>query len=432
MKKGNSEIHRRKKTFRNRLLLVYEYEKQTKIDEEVIDIMAIFGGVLLAITNLYNYLEGAYGLAIVADLVALVMILEPKIRKYAKNFMGILRFFVVFMSIVETLYLYYGSLQGFGNFWFALVDYWFLIILGMRIALWLTIYHSIIICLAFWTPLFSMLPGADIYSSAYRVWFPFIYMFLLALIFYSNVLFKTYQLQNIRDERRLEAEIRKTRRKKENMVLQAVTSISALLDAKDPLTAEHSERVAEYAGLIAKRVGITDEKEINAIIRAGRLHDIGKMAIPDEILTKKGRLTEDEYEIMKKHTVWGRQILHNLTFIPYVEEVAGDHHERMDGHGYPQGLAGEEIPFYARIVSAADSLDAMNSNRCYRNCCAKDYILEQFRQGRGKQFDPLLSDVVCELIEDGSIVIANLGEEWTVTSLDKSSKIGEQEVLETS
>ena len=99
------------------------------------------------------------------------------------------------------------------------------------------------------------------------------------------------------------------------MVLQAVTGISELLDAKDPLTAEHSERVAEYAGLIAKRSGIVSEREINAIVRAGRLHDIGKMAIPDEILTKKGRLTDQEYETMKMHTIWGREILKNLTFI---------------------------------------------------------------------------------------------------------------------
>jgi putative nucleotidyltransferase with HDIG domain len=275
---------------------------------------------------------------------------------------------------------------------------------------------------------YKTLPGAAVYTFEYRLWFPVIFLSILALIFYSNVLFKLYQCRNSEDEKRLEKEIKKVKRKNENMVLQAVTGISELLDAKDPLTAEHSERVAEYAGLIAKRSGIVSEREINAIVRAGRLHDIGKMAIPDEILTKKGRLTDQEYETMKMHTIWGREILKNLTFIPEAQEVAGDHHERVDGTGYPKGLAGDEIPKYARIVSVADSLDAMNSNRCYRNCCAKDYIISQFKEGRGKQFDAHLADIVCELIEDGTIPISSLREKSEIPEKLKRKESTKEEV----
>jgi HD-GYP domain-containing protein (c-di-GMP phosphodiesterase class II) len=152
------------------------------------------------------------------------------------------------------------------------------------------------------------------------------------------------------------------------------------------------------------------------------------MAIPDEILTKKGRLTDQEYETMKMHTIWGREILKNLTFIPEAQEVAGDHHERVDGTGYPKGLAGDEIPKYARIVSVADSLDAMNSNRCYRNCCAKDYIISQFKEGRGKQFDAHLADIVCELIEDGTIPISSLREKSEIPEKLKRKESTKEEV----
>ncbi len=416
------------RTFREKLRDVYEYEKQEGVDEEIIDVVSVFGGILFALTDIYNYVEGSFGHAIAGTLAALIMILEPLIRKRVKSILYILQATVAFVCIVETIYLIDGTLDGFGNFWFALVDYGLLLILGMRIASPICIYHSILILGILWTPVYKTLPGAAVYTFEYRLWFPVIFLSILALIFYSNVLFKLYQCRNSEDEKRLEKEIKKVKRKNENMVLQAVTGISELLDAKDPLTAEHSERVAEYAGLIAKRSGIVSEREINAIVRAGRLHDIGKMAIPDEILTKKGRLTDQEYETMKMHTIWGREILKNLTFIPEAQEVAGDHHERVDGTGYPKGLAGDEIPKYARIVSVADSLDAMNSNRCYRNCCAKDYIISQFKEGRGKQFDAHLADIVCELIEDGTIPISSLREKSEIPEKLKRKESTKEEV----
>lgn len=429
MIKGDSEIQNITQIFREKIRGVYEYEKQEGVDEEIIDVVSVFGGILLAVTNLYNFIEKNYICAFPGAMVAVLMLLEPVIRKHSKNLRRLLRIFFTFICAVETLYLINGTLEGFGNFWFALVDYGILLILGMRIAHFICIYHSIIICAVLWTPLYKILPGASAYTFEYRLWFPVTFLSLLALIFYSNLLLKTYQHRSSLDEKRLEMEIKRTKRKNENMVLQAITSISELLDAKDPLTAEHSDRVAEYAGLIARRSGIENEREINAIIRAGRLHDIGKMAIPDEILTKKGRLTDQEYETMKMHTIWGREILKNLTFIPEAQEVAGDHHERVDGKGYPKGLAGDEIPKYARIVSVADSLDAMNSNRCYRSCCGKDYIIEQFKQGRGKQFDAHLADIVCELIEDGTIQISSLQEVKDVAEMPKQIHRMEEEVL---
>ena len=139
--------------------------------------------------------------------------------------------------------------------------------------------------------------------------------------------------------------------------------------------------------------------------RSGLLHDIGKIAVPDAVLNKPERLTDEEYEVMKKHTVWGREILSGLEFLPQADPGATYHHERYDGSGYPYGMHGEELPEMVRIISAADALDAMNSNRCYRKHCDRDYIIGEFRKGAGKQFDAGVAQAVVALIEEGRITV---------------------------
>ena len=135
------------------------------------------------------------------------------------------------------------------------------------------------------------------------------------------------------------------------------------------------------------------------------LHDIGKIAIPDAVLNKPARLTDEEFEIMKKHTIWGREILSELKFLPQADLGASYHHEHYDGTGYPFGLKGEELPLITRIISAADALDAMNSNRCYRKHCDKDYIIGEFEKGAGTQFDPQVAKTVVQLIREEKIVV---------------------------
>lgn len=124
-------------------------------------------------------------------------------------------------------------------------------------------------------------------------------------------------------------------------------------------------RVAQYAALIAEELGWTPEEILN-LKRATHLHDIGKIGIPDPFLNKPAQLTDDEYNLIKKHTVIGAEILKDITLIPHAAEIARSHHERYDGKGYPDGLAGTEIPIHARIVAVADCYDAMNSRRIYR------------------------------------------------------------------
>ena len=146
-----------------------------------------------------------------------------------------------------------------------------------------------------------------------------------------------------------------------------------------------------------------NEKECNEIEWAARMHDIGKIAIPDNILNKPARLTDEEYAIMKSHTLKGAEILKDFTLLDHVTEGCTYHHERPDGRGYPYGLKGDEIPLYARIIGVADAFDAMTANRVYRKQTDFSYVLGELEKGRGTQFDPVFVDALLKLIKDGVI-----------------------------
>ena len=148
-----------------------------------------------------------------------------------------------------------------------------------------------------------------------------------------------------------------------------------------------------------------DESDIARISTASALHDIGKIVIPEEILNKPGRLTAEEFAIIKNHTVIGAEILKNVTLIDHVVEVARNHHERYDGHGYPDGLKGRAIPLHARIVALADSYDAMRSKRIYCNALPQQTIYEEIKKNRGTKFDPELTDIFLRLLDENRMVI---------------------------
>lgn len=161
-------------------------------------------------------------------------------------------------------------------------------------------------------------------------------------------------------------EMDKHREQLEEISLQLMQTLSTTIEAKDEYTRGHSYRVAEYSALIARELN-WDEDEIRNLKNAAYLHDIGKIGIPDNILNKPVKLTDEELGVIKEHTVIGAEILKNITLIDHVKEAARSHHERYDGRGYPDGLKGEEIPLYARIIAVADSFDAMKSRRIYRS-----------------------------------------------------------------
>lgn len=195
------------------------------------------------------------------------------------------------------------------------------------------------------------------------------------------------------------------KKRDEKIIEQTMQTFVNFIEAKDPNTMGHSLRVAQYSRMIAQKLGFTED-ECYQIHCIALMHDCGKLYIPDEILSKPGRLTEEEYDAMKKHTVYGKEILRDFTAIESMGLGALSHHERYDGKGYPNGLAGEDIPVIARIICVCDSFDAMNSRRCYRSNLSREVIIGELINNKGKQFDPDIVDCLMSLIDSGEISIS--------------------------
>ena len=196
---------------------------------------------------------------------------------------------------------------------------------------------------------------------------------------------------------------RRLRDRTEDYVEEFVTSVAAMIDAKDSDTGSHSKRVAQCSADLARRLGMTEDEAAN-IYTVGLLHDIGKLAVPDNILTKPGRLTDEEYAMIRRHPAVGGELLAGLESIAHVKEGTLYHHERYDGGGYPFGLAGEETPLFARIICVADSYDAMSTTRVYQRKRSREDIIGEFRRCRGRQFDPWVTDVFVRMLEEGYTV----------------------------
>lgn len=204
----------------------------------------------------------------------------------------------------------------------------------------------------------------------------------------------------------LQDEVKKNAIKVEKLSLQAMLTLAQTIDAKDKYTKGHSTRVAKYSKKLAIKLGLSSTEQ-DTIYFMGLLHDIGKIGIPDNIINKPQKLTDEEFAIIKKHPEIGYDILKNIAEIPNIEVGARWHHERMDGKGYPDGLKGEEIPRLVRIISVADAYDAMTSKRSYRDILPQSYIREELEKGKGTQFDPEVAEAMIQLIDEDTDYLMN-------------------------
>ena len=182
------------------------------------------------------------------------------------------------------------------------------------------------------------------------------------------------------------------------MVMQSASALASAIDAKDKYTHGHSRRVAEYSEMIAEVYGKTDS-ECRDIYLAGLLHDVGKIGIPDNIINKDGRLTDEEFAVIKTHPAIGAGILKKINIAPFISIGAHFHHERYDGKGYPEGLKGEDIPEIARIIAVADAYDAMTSKRSYRDALPQEVVRSEIEKGKGTQFDPEFAEIMLGLMD---------------------------------
>ena len=197
----------------------------------------------------------------------------------------------------------------------------------------------------------------------------------------------------------INSELSDTYEKLEQAYLESIQTLRYTVEAKDTYTRGHSDRVSEYSVLLGKHLGLP-QTDLDTLRVGGLFHDIGKIGVPDAILQKNGRLDDDEYSQIKQHPNIGVHILSHAKIFQNILPIVEHHHEKFDGTGYPGRLAGNDIPYLARIAAVADSFDAMASKRAYRNSLPLDVIIDEFERCKGTQFDPEIANVFLDILRN--------------------------------
>ena len=194
-------------------------------------------------------------------------------------------------------------------------------------------------------------------------------------------------------------ELRDANEKLEKAYMESIETLRYTVEAKDVYTRGHSDRVSEYSVLIGKHLGLSDS-DLKTLKIGGLFHDVGKIGIPDSILLKTEKLTDDEYSEIKNHPSIGAHILSSATIFKDIIPIVKHHHEKYDGTGYPGRLKGEEIPYLSRIAAIADTFDAMTSRRSYRDALSLDIVKEEITKCSGSQFDPQITNVFLDILNN--------------------------------
>ncbi len=313
----------------------------------------------------------------------------------------------VFCAVAFTYYAVTGAASGTALLWTFLLPVGMSYFVSVKHSILLSVYYTLLFSVLFYTPLRQSMSAY--YTEAFMVRFPLLYASMAAFAGIAMIQYHRSVLLENQYTEQLNAEVEKQTRvateradRLQIMSEEAVDMLAMAIDAKDRYTNGHSFRVASYSVALARQSGMPEE-EIRILRREATLHDIGKIGVPDAVLNKPGRLTDGEFEIIKSHTTIGSGILSKFSGMEGAADVACFHHERYDGSGYPSGRRGEEIPLHARIVSVADSYDAMRSNRIYRKGLDLERIRNELIRGRGTQFDPVLLDAFLVLEENGTL-----------------------------
>ncbi len=378
--------------------------------------------VLGAVIALLNLVNGDYRIVFLAVLFVAAGFVDVYYLKVKRS----REFSFVLTCIASVLVLTYSVLvvhNGFAYLWTLLIPLSCCYLYGVREGIGLTAYFQVLFIVAFYTPAGRYLE--KYYLPIVMERFPILYFFNALITFFVMYLYHKGALFEIDYANRLNEEVEKqtevareqsriateqsriateqsriaTERAAQLEIVSAemVETLARTIDAKDRYTNGHSFRVSEYSVALARKLGWSEE-EVQELEREALLHDIGKIGVPDAVLNKPGRLTDEEFEVIKSHTTVGRTILEGLNGMERTAEVAAYHHERFDGRGYPEGRKGKDIPKHARIISIADSYDAMHSDRVYRKALPDEVIREELKKGSGTQFDPDYLPAFLELI----------------------------------
>ncbi len=206
-------------------------------------------------------------------------------------------------------------------------------------------------------------------------------------------------IEQMNEIKRINEELSSTYEKLERAYLDSVQTLRYTVEAKDPYTRGHSDRVSKYSVLLGKYLGLSDT-DLKTLEIGGLFHDIGKIGIPDSILLKESKLTDDEYSQIKNHPSIGAHIMCNATIFQDIIPIVKHHHEKFDGTGYPGRLKGNDIPYLARIAAVADTFDAMTSKRTYRDPLSLDIVKAEIEKCSGTQFDPEIAKVFLDILNN--------------------------------
>ena len=218
-------------------------------------------------------------------------------------------------------------------------------------------------------------------------------------------------IKQMNEIKEINTKLSDTYEKLEQAYLDSIKTLRYTIEAKDQYTRGHSDRVAAFSVLIGKKLGLSD-KELHTLEIGGLFHDIGKIGVPDSVLLKDSKLTDEEYSQIKQHPNIGVHILSNASIFDNILPIVEHHHEKYDGTGYPGKLVGNDIPYLARITTIADSFDAMASRRAYRNSLDLDTIISEFERCKGTQFDPELDDLFLDILKNHYDEIQEIQEKY--------------------
>jgi putative nucleotidyltransferase with HDIG domain len=348
------------------------------------------------------------GLVTVTTAVIAVLGLTAAFCSYFLNNRNVCIWIAVYVSVfIFTYYAVLGVNEGFAILWTMLVPVVFCYFLSVKYGLFLSLYYEILFIVMGYSPLRAEM--LNYYTETFLNRFPLLFLCSMILNSTAMIQYHISTLFQIDHENTLNEEVEKQTvlaEQKANAVeklsFQMIEALATSIDAKDRYTNGHSYRVAQYAVMMARQLGYSD-KELKILKQEGLLHDIGKIGVPDVVLNKSGKLTDEEYFVVQSHTSIGGDILQHLEDFQGAADVARYHHERFDGKGYPSGLSGKCIPEHVRIVSIADAYDAMYSDRIYRKGMDKKVIRDEILTYRGKQFDPELTDIFLKLFDEGKL-----------------------------
>ena len=218
-------------------------------------------------------------------------------------------------------------------------------------------------------------------------------------------------IDQMHEIKRINHELSETNQKLEKAYMESIETLRYTVEAKDPYTKGHSDRVAQYSVLIGKKMGLSEDEQKTLMV-GGLFHDIGKIGVPDTILRKPDKLTDEEYSEIKNHPSIGAHILAPATIFQEILPIVKHHHEKFDGKGYPSQLAGESIPVFARIAAVADTFDAMTSKRTYRDALPIETVIAEFERCKGTQFDPQIADVFLDILRNEYHEIEEIQEKY--------------------